>query len=63
MPALLLYSACDQIIPLSEAQAMQAGLRGSKLVVLPEAGHLLGLENANVFNEAVRHYLKAGSST
>ncbi|OGO38621.1 MAG: hypothetical protein A2W35_09540 [Chloroflexi bacterium RBG_16_57_11] len=63
VPTLLLHGADDQIIPLSEAQAMQAGLRGSKLVVLPEAGHLLGLENANVFNEAVRHYLKAGSST
>ncbi|OGO38619.1 MAG: hypothetical protein A2W35_09530 [Chloroflexi bacterium RBG_16_57_11] len=57
MPALLLYSACDQIIPLSEAQAMHVGLRGSQLVVVPEAWHLLGFENSRAFNESVRGYL------
>jgi pimeloyl-ACP methyl ester carboxylesterase len=36
---------------------MREGIRGSKLVVVPEAGHLLGLENPGVFNEAVRQYL------
>ena len=54
---MLLHGAGDQIIPLSEAGAMRTGIRGSKLVVVPEPGYLLGLENAGVFNEAVREYL------
>jgi len=58
VPTLILHGADDQIIPLSEAEAMRAGIHGSKLVVVPQAGHLLGLENANLFNQAVRHSLK-----
>ena len=57
VPTLILHGADDQIIPLSEAQAMHAGIRASKLVVVSDAGHLPGLENPSVFNVAVREYL------
>lgn len=53
VPTLILHGAGDQIIPLSEAEAMRDGIRGSRLVVAQEAGHLPGLENAKAFNEAV----------
>jgi pimeloyl-ACP methyl ester carboxylesterase len=57
VPTLILHGADDQIIPLSEAEAMRDGIRQSKLVVVPEAGHLLGMENASVFNVAIKEYL------
>jgi 3-oxoadipate enol-lactonase len=56
LPTLILPGAGDQIIPLSEAQAMEAGIRGSRLVVIPGAGHLTCLENPAVFNQAVREF-------
>ena len=57
IPTLLIPGAEDQIIPLQEAQAMQAAIRGSVLEVIPGAGHLLNLENPVAFNAAVRHFL------
>jgi pimeloyl-ACP methyl ester carboxylesterase len=57
VPTLILHGADDQIIPLSEAEAMREGIRGSKLVVVPQAGHLLGLENTKVFNKEVKAFL------
>jgi 3-oxoadipate enol-lactonase len=59
LPTLLLPGAEDQIIPLQEAQAMHAALRGSVLEVIPDAGHLLNLENPAAFNAAVRLFLKS----
>jgi 3-oxoadipate enol-lactonase len=56
-PTLLLPGAEDQIIPLPEAQAMQAAIRGSVLEVIPDAGHLLNLENPTSFNAAVRRFI------
>ncbi len=57
IPTLLLPGAEDQIIPLPEAQAMQAAIRGSVLEVIPDAGHLLNLENPAAFNAAIRRFL------
>jgi len=56
VPALLLHGADDQIIPLKEAQAMQAGIRGARLAVVDGAGHLPGLENTGIFNEAIKAF-------
>jgi pimeloyl-ACP methyl ester carboxylesterase len=57
VPTLLLPGADDQIVPLSEAEAMRDGIRGARLVVVEQAGHLPGMENPGAFNEAVRGYL------
>jgi 3-oxoadipate enol-lactonase len=58
LPTLLLPGAEDVIVPLKEAQAMQAGIRGAQLEVIPNAGHLPNLENTPTFNRAVRHFLQ-----
>jgi len=57
IPTLLLPGAQDQIIPLQEAQAMHAAIRGSVLEVIPQAGHLPNLENPAAFNAAVHLFL------
>ncbi len=56
-PALILHGAADQIIPVSEAQEMQATLPNAHLEILPQAGHLLNLEQPQAFNAAVRSFL------
>jgi len=58
VPTLILPGEDDQIIPIQEAWAMQAGITGSRLVVIPNAGHLLNLENPQAFNQAVRQFIE-----
>ena len=56
-PTLILHGADDQLIPSSEAEAMHAGIKGSQLKILPEAGHLLNMEQPEAFDEAVREFV------
>lgn len=58
-PTLILHGADDQLIPPSEAQAMGATIPNARLHLLPEAGHLLNLEQPEAFNEAVRRFLSS----
>lgn len=59
IPTLVLHGADDQIIPLNEAQAMQAAIRNSRLEVLPDAGHLLNLEQPELFNKAAAAFINS----
>lgn len=59
VPTLIIHGADDQLIPLSEARAMQAAIEGSELVVIPEAGHLPNLEQIDLFSDAVLDFLDA----
>ncbi len=58
VPVLIIYGADDQIIPMSEAEAMHHRIRGSLLVVIPQAGHLANMEQPGLFNQAIRTFLK-----
>ncbi len=55
-PTLILHGADDQIVPVQEAEAMHTAIRDSALKVLPDAGHLLNLEQPQLFNAAVREF-------
>lgn len=57
-PTLILPGADDQIIPLSEAEGMRAGIRDAQMIVIPQAGHLTSLENPTAFNQAVSAFLE-----
>lgn len=57
IPTLLLFGAEDQIIPLDEAQSMHSAIAGSRLEIIPNAGHLLNLEQPQKFNEIMRRFL------
>jgi 3-oxoadipate enol-lactonase len=59
LPALILHGSDDQLIPVKEAEAMHAAIPGSQLKVLPEAGHLLNLEQPILFNDALRAFLSS----
>jgi 3-oxoadipate enol-lactonase len=56
-PTLVIHGADDQIIPTSEAEAMHAAIKGSQLEIIPKAGHLLNLEQPELFNQSVENYL------
>lgn len=58
VPTLIIHGADDQIVPVSEAQAMQQAIKDSKLVVIENAGHLPNLEQPDQFNDAVIDFLE-----
>jgi pimeloyl-ACP methyl ester carboxylesterase len=57
VPTLILHGADDQLIPPAEAENMHAAIKGSQLKIIPDTGHLLNLEQAEVFNLAVTDFL------
>jgi len=57
VPTLILHGADDQIIPLDENQALRDAIDGARLEIIPEAGHLLNLEQPERFNTALRDFL------
>jgi pimeloyl-ACP methyl ester carboxylesterase len=56
-PTLIIHGADDQLISVTEAESMHQNLSGSRLVVIPEAGHLLNMEKPDLFNQAVHEFL------
>ena len=62
VPTLIIHGADDQIIPLSDSEAMHTAIPDSQLEVIPDAGHLPNLEQAQLFNRAVESFLSALSN-
>jgi len=56
-PTLIFHGADDQIIPVNEAEAMQKAIAGSQLEVLPKSGHLLNMEQPEMFNSKLRDFI------
>lgn len=59
VPTLILHGADDQLFPATEAGDMQAAMPNARLVLLQDAGHLLNLEQAVLFNQAMRELLES----
>lgn len=57
VPTLIVAGDEDALIPVSEARAMQAAIRGSTLEVISGAGHLSNLERPAAFNHVVSEFL------
>lgn len=57
VPTLIIHGADDQIISLTDSQAMQAGIPNSKLQIIQDAGHLPNLEQPGIFNSAVFSFM------
>jgi pimeloyl-ACP methyl ester carboxylesterase len=45
------------LTPVAEAETMAEAIPGSRLEVIPEAGHLANLEDPEAFNAALRAFL------
>ena len=58
VPTLVIVGEEDGITPLTAAQTMAQNIRGAKLVVIPQAGHLSNIEQPEIFNGAVRDFVR-----
>jgi len=58
VPALLVGGAEDAITPPECLRAAAAIMPGAKLLIVPAAGHLVPLEQPEVFNAAVLEFLR-----
>jgi 3-oxoadipate enol-lactonase len=59
VPVLVVCGAEDALTPPAESEALQAGIAGSRLEVLPRAGHLSNMEDPPTFNAALERFLTA----
>lgn len=57
VPALILWGREDRLIPVGEAERLASHIEGSRLVVLPDAGHLPQREQPEAFSRAVANFL------
>ncbi|RIH88156.1 3-oxoadipate enol-lactonase 2 [Meiothermus luteus] len=58
VPALVLVGEEDTLTPPAEARAMAVQIPDSRMLILPEAGHLASRENPKAFNTALRGFLR-----
>jgi pimeloyl-ACP methyl ester carboxylesterase len=61
VPTLLIWGELDARSPLSVARQFEQAIPGTKLIVIPGAGHVSNLEQPEPFNDAVRHFCRARS--
>lgn len=57
VPCLLIVGAEDRLTPPRVHEEMRDRIPGSRLVVLPDAGHLSNIEEPDGFNAALREFL------
>jgi 3-oxoadipate enol-lactonase len=58
VPTLVMVGEQDAATPPSDARLIANGIRNSKLVVIPGAGHLANLEAPDAFNRALTDFLE-----
>ena len=63
LPALILVGQEDEITPPAEATAMRGLLANARLEVIPDAAHLLNLEQPEAVNHALLQFLDATVNT
>ncbi len=57
VPTLVIVGEQDQLSPPSVAEEMAGAIRGARVVVIPDAGHLSNMENPAAFNRAMVDFL------
>lgn len=58
VPTLMIFGDQDQFVNNSEVKAMRASIKDVKLYIISNAGHLLNLEQPNLYNEHLSSFLK-----
>jgi pimeloyl-ACP methyl ester carboxylesterase len=58
LPTLVLCGDDDQLTPVKYSQFFQSRIKGSKLEVLPNAGHMVMMESPKVFNEKIGEFIE-----
>jgi pimeloyl-ACP methyl ester carboxylesterase len=58
-PTLVLVGDDDQLTPPELAREMANGIRGARLVIVPESGHLSTLEQPRAVTDALVEWMKS----
>jgi 3-oxoadipate enol-lactonase len=58
VPVLIVSGTADALIPAADSEAMRALAPNSRLVIIPDAGHLSNLDKVDAFNHVVREFYK-----
>ena len=59
VPTLVICGEEDTITPVADSEILHRGIAGSRLVVIPKAGHLSSLEKPAAYNEALLAFLRS----
>jgi pimeloyl-ACP methyl ester carboxylesterase len=57
LPTLIVCGEDDALTPVHYSQFLHGRIKGSKLEVLPNAGHMVMMESPQVFNEKIREFM------
>jgi 3-oxoadipate enol-lactonase len=57
VPTLVLVGEEDTLTPPSEARYLASAIPDSRLLIVPDAGHMSSLENPKAFNTALLGFL------
>lgn len=57
LPALMLCGEEDELTPVKYSEFLHQRIRGSRLEILPDAGHMVMMESPNSFNEKVMSFI------
>jgi pimeloyl-ACP methyl ester carboxylesterase len=58
LPTLILCGDEDQLTPVKYSQFLQSRIKGSRLEIIPNAGHMVMMESASVFNEKMLEFIE-----
>jgi pimeloyl-ACP methyl ester carboxylesterase len=58
LPTLILCGEDDALTPVPYSQFIHSRIKGSKLEVLPNAGHMVMMESPQAFNEKIHGFIK-----
>lgn len=59
IPCLVICGDKDKLTPVSLSNKLSENIRGSRLTVIPSAGHMVMIEKYKEFNESVREFVLA----
>jgi len=57
LPTLVLCGKDDELTPVKYSQFLHRQIKGSKLEILPNAGHMVMMESPEGFNEKIREFI------
>jgi pimeloyl-ACP methyl ester carboxylesterase len=58
LPTLILCGEDDELTPVKYSQFLHSRIKGSRLEVLPNAGHMVMMESPQAFNEKIREFIE-----
>ncbi len=57
LPTLILCGEDDQLAPVKYSEFLRSRIKGSKMEILPDAGHMVMMEAPQLFNEKVKQFI------